>query len=106
MNLKYTLRETTRVSREKWAELALQQFTQLWPGLEKAMLIKAGLGERSMTMELQQQGDTPEIVMRLVAVAVKAKLECEGISAKVLRPAPTQFPWETARTQFGVEVTW
>jgi hypothetical protein len=106
MKLKHTLRQTTTVCQEKWTQFALDRLAKIWPGIEKALLIQAGLGERTATVELTPEGDTPVIVTRLVAVALAEQLKCEGVTAKVLRPEKPEFPWQTPRKNYGVQVNW
>jgi len=107
MNMKQQLSRTTSASLETWTKLAIDRVEHWWPNIERALLSEAGLGKRTATVELKPEGDAPETLMRLAAVALAERLKCEGLKATVLRPATgPQLPWETPRKQYAVEVSW
>ena len=106
MNLKHTLRQLTKVSTDQWTKLAIAKVEQVWPDIQKALIREAGLGKKTYVLELGQFGDTPDIVVRLAAVALAEQLKAEGVSARVLRPEKKNFPWEQPRQQYGVEASW
>ena len=106
MNLSSTLKQLTKVSTDQWSRLALERVNQAWPGIQDALIREAGLGKREYVLELGQFGDTPDIVVRLAAIALVEQLKAEGVEAKVLRPQKKTFPWDEPRKQYGVEVSW